>query len=590
MSAISSASAQDNVPVSTEQTPLLRPAHETSIGDRNASISFAANDLHAAVELPSEDHENDGNSTRKSLSATRIAACAVGIGSMVLLQTFNISLLTTTQSAVAEALDAFDLTTWFTSSYLITSAAMSPLAGKLLVIFSPRIGLLVAAVLMALGSGLASIAPTFAAFIMARVVTGIGSAGIITGAIVAVLELSGPKHKGLGIGLINSGFTIGVSVGAVVAGAIVEALGWRALFWLQVPILLVGGILTWLAIPSDLFSKQADNDSQSSRTSKLAQIDYLGALTLTTSIVLVLSSLSSPKKIPILPLILSPIVAATFVLNELCLAKEPIIPISLLRSRGLLATCIATVGYMMSRWTVLFYTPTYALVARDWAPALAGTILIPTNAGFALGGILAGWLHIRRSGGYYTPTLICYIVFPATLLALALLVKRDTSIVLIMAALTVSGIATGAALNYSLAHLLHVIPPETAYIATALLTTFRSFAGSFGSAIGGGLFMRSLGDALRRGFEEHGDGEQDELVRRLLGSPALVGSLHGARREIAISGYEEALRTLFLAAAGLSAVMIFVQASVGRTGHAGRTRSSIADTRPADQTMNNSYE
>jgi MFS family permease len=298
--------------------------------------------------------------------------------------------------------------------------------------------------------------------------------------------------------------------------------------------------------------------------------------------VLVLYALSSPNKIPILPLILSPIVGATFILNELYLAKEPIIPISLLRSRGLLATCIATVGYMMSRWAVLFYTPTYALAARDWAPALAGTILIPTNAGFALGGILAGWLHIRRRGSYYTPTLICYVVFPATLLALALLVTRDASIAAIIAVLIVSGIATGAALNYSLAHLLHVIPPETAYIATALLTTFRSFAGSFGSAIGGGFFMRSLDSALRRGFAEHGDGEQDKLIKRLLGSPALVGSLKGTTREVAIAGYEEALKTLFLAAAGLSAVMIFVQAYVGRTGHAERGLDPEADIRHVD--------
>jgi MFS family permease len=465
---------------------------------------------------------------------------------------------------------------------MITSAAMSPLAGKLLVIFSPRIVLPIAAIFMALGSGLASISPTFAAFIVARVVTGIGSAGVTTGAIVAVLELSGPKHKGLGIGLINSGFTVGVSVGAVVAGVIMEAMGWRALFWLQVPFFLVCGILTWLAIPPELFSKQTDNDSSSSRGHKLAQLDYLGALTLTTSIVLVLYSLSSPKNIPILPLILAPIVGATFVLNELYLAKEPIIPISLLRSRGLLATCIATVGYMMSRWAVLFYTPTYALVARDWAPALAGTILIPTNAGFALGGILAGWLHIRRRGSYYTSTLICYVVFPATLLALALLVKRGTSIVAIMASLIVSGIATGAALNYSLAHLLHVIPPETAYIATALLSTFRAFAGSFGSAIGGGLFMRSLGDALRRRFAEHRDGDQGELIRRLLGSPALVSSLHGTTREIAIDSYEEALKTLFLAAAALSAVMIFVQANVGCTGHAERERDPTPDIQRVD--------
>ena len=114
-----------------------------------------------------------------------------------------------------------------------------------------------------------------------------------------------------------------------------------------------------------------------------------------------LFALSSPKKIPILPIILSLIVLVTFLLNEVYVAKEPIIPVTLLKSRGLLLTCFGTVGYMMARWTVLFYTPTYAIAVRSWSPGTAGSILIPTNGGFAMGGLLVGWLHIRHHGSFY---------------------------------------------------------------------------------------------------------------------------------------------------------------------------------------------
>jgi hypothetical protein len=57
---------------------------------------------------------------------------------------------------------------------------------------------------------------------------------------------------------------------------------------------------------------------------------------------------------------------------------------------------------MISRWAVLFYTPIYALAVRGWPPASAGLILIPTNAGFGLGGLLVGWAHIRKADSYYT--------------------------------------------------------------------------------------------------------------------------------------------------------------------------------------------
>jgi hypothetical protein len=319
-----------------------------------------------------------------------------------------------------------------------------------------------------------------------------------------------------------------------------------------------------VAIPNDFHAgKKGDEDVEHNTWKRLAQLDYLGAVTLTASIVLLLFALSSPRKIPILPIILSAVVLVTFVLNEVYLANDPIIPVTLLKSRGLLLTCLGTVGFMMARWAVLFYAPTYALAVRQWTPATAGSILIPTNGGFAIGGLLVGWLHIRRFGSFYIPSVVAYALFPLTLIALAALSTEHSSPVLYVLVVFACGAATGASLNYNLAHLLHLTPKSTHYIATSLLATFRGFAGSFGSAIGGGLFTRALYHSLEHGFAEAGLRHKEELIRRLLGSPALVEQLGGIEREIAIQGYQDALRTLFLAGAGLAVLMVLVQAGTG---------------------------
>ena len=73
----------------------------------------------------------------------------------------------------------------------------------------------------------------------------------------------------------------------------------------------------------------------------------------------------------------------------------------MLKSRGALLSCVAQLGIMAARWMVLFYTPVYAIAVRGWTPASAGSILIPTNLGFAFGGVLAGWLHIKRAGSFW---------------------------------------------------------------------------------------------------------------------------------------------------------------------------------------------
>lgn len=263
------------------------------------------------------------------------------------------------------------------------------------------------------------------------------------------------------------------------------------------------------------------------------------------------------------PLIISAFALPLFLLNEIYIAKDPVIPVAVFKSRGTLLTCLATVGFMMARWSVLFYTPVYALAVRNWYPAVAGSILIPTNAGFASGGLLAGYFHIRRHGSFYSHSLISMALFPITLLGVGLLTTATSSSALYIVVVFFNGFLTGAALNYTLVHMLHLTPLDVHPIVLSLLATFRGFAGSFGSAIGGGLFVRVLSKSLKDGFKNAGLKDKGDLIRRLLGSPGLVSQLEGKERKVAVSAYEDALKALFFACVGLAVIVVFVQAGTG---------------------------
>ncbi|KAK5117638.1 hypothetical protein LTR62_005061 [Meristemomyces frigidus] len=577
----------------TERTPLI-PAASATIDPLLATASDAPLNGHAKpngrtknnatittipskTPPPSSKNNHQHTPAAQSLTRTRTILTTLALGLLIFLQATNISLLTTTQSNIASDLEVYDSTTWFTSTYLIAMSALSPLNGKLATIFPPRWCIFISSLILAAGSGICSVATGFTGFVVGRAVQGVGASGVFTISIVIVLELSGSRRRGIAIGLLNSGYTVGVALGATLAGALVGRIGWRALFWLQAPVAVIGGLGLLAAIPHDFTAgaapaqpKADDSDdtksTQPSALHRLKRLDYLGALTLTATIILALYSLSSPTGVPLLPLLLSLLVLTTFILNELYLTPDPIIPITLLKSRGLLLTCLGTLGYMLARWTVLFYTPTYALAVRGWSPATAGAILIPTNAGFALGGLAVGYFHVTRPGSFWLPSVITYALFPLTLLALAGLCTQDSNPTLFVLVVGACGAVTGAALNYTLAHLLHLTPKRHHYIATSLLATFRGFAGSFGSAIGGGIFTRRLRASLESGFAERGLKGKEGLVRRLLGSPGLVRGLVGEEREVAVMGYEDALRMLFLCGAGLAVVTVFVQAGTGWKG------------------------
>lgn len=538
---------------------LLLPSTSVPVEQELQNGSFRVIDRSESSTL------KDGHTApNQSLSPIREFSAALFLGCLIFLQATNISLLTTTQSAIAGDLDAFEKTSWFTSAYLIPMAALGPLMGKLSSVFSPRHCILTSAIIMALAALLSAFAQSFGTFIVGRACAGVGASGVFTISIILVLELTGTQRRGLGIGLLNSGYTFGVAVGATAAGALLPIIGWRALFWTQSPLALVAGLALYFTIPESFTANSTS--SRKSTWSRLRNLDYFGAFTLTLTLVLVLYALSAPRKIPVVPLLLAPLAAIIFVLNEIYLASDPIIPVALLKSRGLLLSCLGTVGFMMARWSVLFFTPTYAIAIRQWAPASAGGLLIPTNLGFAVGGLFIGWAHIRRPGSFYLPTLLTYALFPISLLLLALLTRADSSPVLFITVLFFSGFITGAALNYGMAHVLHLTPKDTHYVSTALLATFRGFAGSFGSAIGGGLFTRTLATTLTARLAERGI-TNDELVRKLLGSPALVRSLDAVEREAAVASYEESLKILWLAMAGVAVIMVFVQAGTGWRAH-----------------------
>lgn len=137
-------------------------------------------------------------------------------------------------------------------------------------------------------------------------------------------------------------------------------------------------------------------------------------------------------------------------------------------------------------------------------------------------------------------------------------------------------------MNYTLSHLLHLTSPDIHYIVTALVGMSRGFAGSFGSAIGGGFFTRILKGALETGFDQRGLSPRPLLVRTLLGSPATVMHLEGIDRVIAIESYEYAVRTLFLAGASVAIISTLFQAGAGWVpGYTSNTSSESVDVMEA---------
>jgi MFS family permease len=144
--------------------------------------------------------------------------------------------MTMVQGAIAEDLDAHENPMWLSTSYFIPVSALAPFVGRLATIFPARALLLPISVLIAIGSLVSAFAQTATMFIAGRAIAGAGSAGVLSLIVVFVLEMTTGKNRGIMVGLVNAGMTVGVSAGAIMFGALLPVIGWvsRKLFSYQI--------------------------------------------------------------------------------------------------------------------------------------------------------------------------------------------------------------------------------------------------------------------------------------------------------------------------------------------------------------------
>lgn len=116
----------------------------------------------------------------------------------------NMSGMSTTQSAIADDLESYDNAMWFTSSYLISQASVAPLLGRLAMIFSPGAMIMFTSFFFSVGAVVTSQAQSFRPFIIGRILSGIGGGGVMTLAMILVIQLASKRRRGLIIGLTNA--------------------------------------------------------------------------------------------------------------------------------------------------------------------------------------------------------------------------------------------------------------------------------------------------------------------------------------------------------------------------------------------------
>jgi EmrB/QacA subfamily drug resistance transporter len=366
---------------------------------------------------------------------------------------------------------------WVVDGYTVVFASLLISSGALADRFGRRRFFQLGLVVFGAASVGCALAPSLGVLVAARAVQGAGASMLSPVALAIVVNaMPDPRERAQAIGVWASVFGLSMAAGPVVGGALIAAIGWRSLFWINAPV-----IVTAIALSSRFVPE--------SRAAQARRLDLPGQVLLSTVVcVSVAVLIEGPGTGWTSPLAVTGyLVAATagvaFILVE-SRRREPLMDLALFRRAPFSTAVLGAVAVFAALTISLLLNTLYLQHTRNWTPLTAGIATLPMAFGATVCAPLSGNLVGRF--GPRLPLFLAGTFITAGGLSLVDL-GRGTSVALLLLAYLLIGIGIGFANAPITNTAVTGLPPARAGVAGAITSTARQVGSAIGIAIAGGL-------------------------------------------------------------------------------------------------------
>ncbi len=424
---------------------------------------------------------------------------------------------------------------WVVTSFLVTATATTPLYGKLSYMYG-RKPLFVAAILIFLvGSSLCGLSRSMTELVVFRGIQGLGGGGLMVLAQTTIADVVAPRERGRYQGLFGAVFAFSSVAGPLLGGFITDALSWRWIFTINVPI----GILA-LALIVFGFHRPLHKVSH--------KIDYAGAMLLAAATVALLLVLSwGGVQYPWTSPLMMSLAASAAVLSILLMyterrSAEPVLSPHLFHNRVFVIASGVMGLTFMGLFGAAVFLPLFFQLVLGMAPARAGLMLAPMTGGLIVTSFVGGRL-VSRTGRYK--------IFPVVGLAAASLAFLGvmgaaragwgTSVIEVF--LIALGMGFGLVMPNLLVAIQNAVGIRELGAATATSAFFRQLGGMFGVAMSGTIMtaqLQGLHAENAAGLARGGRSLVEQGLRQIAELPA-------AQKALVTDAYRHAISTTFLA-------------------------------------------
>jgi MFS family permease len=423
-------------------------------------------------------------------------AALSGVALTVSIVAFDATIISTILPQVAQALDGLSLYAWAGTGYFLACSVTILIFGRLGDLYGRKRLMLLSLVLVGLGSALSGLSQSMGQLIAFRVLQGLGGGMMIATAFAAPADLfPDPKERIRWMVMLSATFAAASGIGPVLGGAVTQALGWRAAFFVIPVTALIALSMIWRFFPHMVPLNKGPRN-----------LDWVGSILLAWSVGAPLVGLElltmDADRFPTwaaLAIIFSalPVVAILIMVERRVLT--PMFPLRILETPQARYLNLAAILSGAIMFVLIYYIPLQFQDQFGFSPTRAGILLSPLVAGIPIGSIINGRLFPRESNPQRLMVLGSLLLFIGC--GLTLTFTKESSMTMVLVTMGICGLGLGFLLPNFTLFIQIIARREDVGLASALVQTTRAMGSAIGTALVGILIAElSIQTGLRIGL------------------------------------------------------------------------------------------
>jgi EmrB/QacA subfamily drug resistance transporter len=421
--------------------------------------------------------------TRKPISAidrkwwTLIAVCTATFMLLLDITVVNVALPDIQQSLHS----SFSDIQWVVDAYSLTLAAFLLTAGVIGDMFGRREVFAVGLGVFSVASLVCGLSTTSIMLNLARAAQGVGGAIMFATSLALIAAAFTGKERGTAFGIYGAVLGGAVAVGPLVGGAITTGIGWRWIFFVNVPVGVIAVTITLTKI-------------RESKDPNARRIDWIGFLSFSVSLfLLILALIRGSDDGWTSPLIVVLLVGAAVLMTVFLVAEwkqaDPMLDLTLFKRPAVTGVSFAAFTLAASIFALFLYITLYIQDDLGYGPLAAGLRFLPLTVLAFLVAPIAGKLTVHIHARYMMGTGLLLIA--AGCLAMGF-THADSAWTVLLPGFVLAGLGIGTINPVLASSAISVVPPQRSGMASGTNSTFRQVGIATGIAALGSVFQSQL--------------------------------------------------------------------------------------------------